>query len=585
MKKIISAVFIVATIALSAPVIQLVRAQSIDLGVENVGLLPSNPFYFLKEWSRGFRRLFTANSASRAELELDIVNEKAAELEKLGEITPHNQQAIIDAAENYRLAAEALKHRLENLKETTKNPNVDRLINDLTERSLKHQQLFDSLFTQFTGVRAVQETIEGASNGLLDVLVVALSGIEDPADFGERFRGVIINDKDEFRELRASQLIDRLEEKVPDKAKGAISALKEDLLISFSGRLQGLELSASSTAPQGIERLPGSRLRILKLLDEVREITQNSDLRNNLNLIRQAILGQVSQENGIGEAEARRAIDNVKSLIVEVEQKISEREGAVRVSVKELLNRAKFNLEQAEKFYQDENYGAAYGQATAAYAGAKAAWNQLMPTLFDQSRTLDEIKQYYDSLVAKAREAGLTKEQNPKLFALLEDAEKRIVALSKLVENEARPEVIAGALRNIKLLLATIDQVTTSAQNPPTVLPAQTESPESLPAIRPQNVEDALPESVTVVISENGFAPAVVKVKAGTKVTWFNKNIRPHWPASNPHPIHTDLPGFDAKNGLSQGETYSYTFDKLGKWEYHDHLNPALTGVVEVVSE
>lgn len=75
-------------------------------------------------------------------------------------------------------------------------------------------------------------------------------------------------------------------------------------------------------------------------------------------------------------------------------------------------------------------------------------------------------------------------------------------------------------------------------------------------------------------ITADGFSPADITVRSGTQVVFKNTDTTAHLPASNPHPNHTDLPGFDALKGLTNGETYSFTFTKLGKWGFHDHLNP-----------
>ena len=54
------------------------------------------------------------------------------------------------------------------------------------------------------------------------------------------------------------------------------------------------------------------------------------------------------------------------------------------------------------------------------------------------------------------------------------------------------------------------------------------------------------------------------------------------WTASNPHPAHTILPTFDQFKGSEPGSVYQYTFDQVGTWRYHDHINPAFGGVVIV---
>ena len=54
------------------------------------------------------------------------------------------------------------------------------------------------------------------------------------------------------------------------------------------------------------------------------------------------------------------------------------------------------------------------------------------------------------------------------------------------------------------------------------------------------------------------------------------------WPASAFHPTHEVYPGFDALKGINMGESYSFTFDKIGSWKYHNHLSPSVTGAIIV---
>lgn len=86
--------------------------------------------------------------------------------------------------------------------------------------------------------------------------------------------------------------------------------------------------------------------------------------------------------------------------------------------------------------------------------------------------------------------------------------------------------------------------------------------------------------SNTIIISDKGFSKDSISILKGQKVTWINKGNLPHWPASDPHPIHTQYPTkggcigstLDACRGLKNGESYSFTFDKAGTWGIHDHL-------------
>lgn len=100
----------------------------------------------------------------------------------------------------------------------------------------------------------------------------------------------------------------------------------------------------------------------------------------------------------------------------------------------------------------------------------------------------------------------------------------------------------------------------------------------------PSTSPDVSPSAMqaTVSITDAGFSPATLTVKAGTTVTFVNNGTGPHWPASDPHPIHTDLSGFDAKRGLNPGETYSFTFTTVGTHGMHDHLHPSAKGSIIV---
>lgn len=438
MKAINFVVSTIVTISLLAPAGVGFAQSSIDLGTEGGGLLPSNPFYFLKEWGRGFRKLMTFNAIRKAELELDVLNEKAAELRKLEEITPEKIDALIGAFNNYKTAADGLRSRLESLKENSQNPNIDRLLTQLTERGFKHQQLFNDLEEKFSAENRLMEGLSELKDKLAETLVAGFAALDSAESFRARFESALKDQKDKLGELRAAELADRLEEKFSGGFKKEVGIIKDNLLIEFSGRLEA--------RPALLDGLSGGPIQRLKLIDEVREKISSSDLKSELNVVRQRVLDQATEDKKIGEAEAQNAIESARKLISGV---------LSRSSVKELMERAKFNLTQAEKLFEEGNYGGAFGQANSASVAAQNALAQLTPDMADNTQTFATIKKDYDSLVAKAGILNLTKEKHPKLFALLADAEKRIIDLTRLIEKKATPETIAAALRNIKFILAT----------------------------------------------------------------------------------------------------------------------------------
>lgn len=85
-----------------------------------------------------------------------------------------------------------------------------------------------------------------------------------------------------------------------------------------------------------------------------------------------------------------------------------------------------------------------------------------------------------------------------------------------------------------------------------------------------------------VTYSDTGFAPSPVTVKAGTTVTFVNESGGAMWVASDPHPTHTLLAGFDELASVGRGGTWEYTFTKVGTWMYHNHMSPSVKGTVVV---
>jgi plastocyanin len=88
--------------------------------------------------------------------------------------------------------------------------------------------------------------------------------------------------------------------------------------------------------------------------------------------------------------------------------------------------------------------------------------------------------------------------------------------------------------------------------------------------------------AATISYTDSGFEPANQDVVAGQTVRFVNNSSVSMWVASDDHPTHTDYPEFDSKQGVGPGETYDFTFEEVGKWGYHDHLNDEFKGSITV---
>lgn len=109
-----------------------------------------------------------------------------------------------------------------------------------------------------------------------------------------------------------------------------------------------------------------------------------------------------------------------------------------------------------------------------------------------------------------------------------------------------------------------------------------TTTPEDTAASTTVSVGVSLLPKVTVNMTDAGFSPNTITVKKGQMVEFVNTGKDFHWPASDLHPTHEIYSEFDADKPIGPGDSYSFAFGKVGKWNMHDHLHASFRGVVTV---
>jgi len=77
-----------------------------------------------------------------------------------------------------------------------------------------------------------------------------------------------------------------------------------------------------------------------------------------------------------------------------------------------------------------------------------------------------------------------------------------------------------------------------------------------------------------IVIQNFAFEPSTLTVKAGTKVTWVNRDDEPHTATA------TDK-RFNSKT-LENGDRFSTEFNEPGTYKYYCALHPKMTGQIIV---
>jgi plastocyanin len=86
-------------------------------------------------------------------------------------------------------------------------------------------------------------------------------------------------------------------------------------------------------------------------------------------------------------------------------------------------------------------------------------------------------------------------------------------------------------------------------------------------------VSTARAEDTEVHIDNFVFEPAQLTVKAGTTVTWMNRDDIPHTVV---------CAGKFRSKAMDTGDKFSFTFTAAGEYKYFCSLHPHMTGMVKV---
>jgi len=88
-------------------------------------------------------------------------------------------------------------------------------------------------------------------------------------------------------------------------------------------------------------------------------------------------------------------------------------------------------------------------------------------------------------------------------------------------------------------------------------------------------------KEVTVTVTNSGFDPAIVNIKAGTTVVWTNKSGQSATVNSDVYPNNL-LWSFLNLGKFDNNSNISAVFEKIGKYTYHNQLNPNQKGTIVV---
>lgn len=489
-------------------VVQEEAVKTEDLGVAEPTLLPSSPFYFFKTIRRTIQSAFTFNPVKKAELELRFTDEKIAEAKKLAETSPENTDAIERAIQNYRASQERLKARLEGLRETSENPNVDRLLDALADRTIKHEKLFAELEEKFGDRASLQKALQA---GRADVAQTANSAAEKNGTeaFARKLEERLLEaGGSEFRHLRAVEILDHISAAATGDTKDRLEAVRNDFLERFGEDLKALADERTGTQDltrEALERLPGDKARRLEILDELKDRLGAAE-QTTLEGAREALETKLKDHPEAADY-AREAIRRVRELLTKLEAHIAGKTD-VPAAVRELANQARSHLERAEQALASQKFGEAWGQARSTEVLIRNALRKLeetRPNVGKLSEAIAKLEQYLAT--AEAKISALTDDLRAKATQALESARLHVRLARETLERGAVAEA-RQHLEEAKHFSRTLETILyrRTAPTRPTVKPGESgRAPVSPPETQqPKPTDTVCTQEFNPVCGEDG---------------------------------------------------------------------------------
>jgi len=267
-----------------------------DLNIKEPRLLPDSPFYFLKEWGRKIRSVFTLNSVKKIELENKFANERLIELKKLIE-KKKDPELLKKAVEKYKSAVEKIKSQAEKIKEKTReNPRVEKFMEKYTGQQILHQKLLEKLEEQVPSeaFQKIKEARESHLERFKDVMLK----LEEKDRIAQRLKDAVETQTgSKFKEFKDLEILKRVRDKMPENVKEKLTEKESEVLKTFKEKLEKFSEEEQERFKKYIEQIPGKKESQLEILENLRfEIQERTHLRERINEAHEGILEKVQEQ-------------------------------------------------------------------------------------------------------------------------------------------------------------------------------------------------------------------------------------------------------------------------------------------------
>lgn len=431
-----------------------------DLGIADQNILPTSPFYFLKNWERNIRLALMLNPVKKAELRLEIADEKLIETEKLAETNPEISEKTL---EKYQNEIEKIKERMDKIKEKAKdNPDIDKFLDKFIDKQLKHQKLLSRLEEKLPA--DVFEKVAEIKERNLERFGEVMQKLEDRKDkISERLdKAVDESAGSKYKHFKNLEVLIDLEEKVPETAKDAIKQAQENALKRLHNDLEQMSPEDREKFKDYIDKISGNESIHLKIIQKSEAEDLSEEMGAIIDEAKEKALEKLENRlKNTDEKQKEKILGNLEDseindlrTIVDMEDNLDpETMNKIKTITEKVLNNLKTKInteEKKEKFLEKiENFDARQLEVSERIEG-------ISPDVAEKMR-----EKVYGKIKEKLEEAKDENEKDKILERIAGNDPKQIEVLKKVQEKleEKLPEKAKAAEVMGKIIVKQVEKI------------------------------------------------------------------------------------------------------------------------------
>lgn len=264
-----------------------------DFEIDKPVLLPTSPYYPIKNIWRGFRSTFTFDPLKKAKLKLRFADERIIEAKKVAEIKDR-PEVVTKALKRYEKEFEDISSLLQRAPEERRE-EVKQFADKIIDHSFKQQRLIDGIEkridpTHFEKINKVKE------DGIKHFAQV-ITHITPREEIQEKITNVIEKQRgSDFKNFKNIEVLKAIEEKVPEAARDAIRQAQDNALKRLQEKMTEINEEKRKRFKDYVDNIGGNEARHLEILGDFTAREVPDIIREEMERAREKSLDRIEEK-------------------------------------------------------------------------------------------------------------------------------------------------------------------------------------------------------------------------------------------------------------------------------------------------